>query len=147
MYLGRALEVQGERFPMVGVFPYDFVMDRKPQAHGYTVLEVAAENPYFPPGTRLKGHEFHYSRIRPEPGPKERLVFRVARGAGLVAAKDGLVHGNVLATFTHLHALGTPEWAPALVARAWEYREAVRLPAKKVPWPERKGLPESRRLA
>jgi cobyrinic acid a,c-diamide synthase len=147
MYLGRAIEVQGERFPMVGVFPYDFIMDRKPQAHGYTVLEVAAENPYFPPGTVLKGHEFHYSRIHPEPGPKERLVFRVARGAGLGASKDGLVYGNVLATFTHLHALGTPEWAPALVARAWEYREAVRLPAEKVPWPESKGLPESRRLA
>ena len=40
---------------MVGVFPYDFVMGKKPQGHGYTILEVARDNPYFRPGHRAQG--------------------------------------------------------------------------------------------
>ncbi len=124
MYLGAAIRiVEGERFPMAGVFPFDFVMGRRPRGHGYTILEVIRENPYFPPGTRLKGHEFHYSRIHPEPGPNDSLAFHVIRGAGIGGHRDGLVYRNVLATFSHLHAMGTPSWAPALVRRALEYQQ------------------------
>ncbi len=123
MYLGRSLQThQGESHPMVGVFPYDFLMGRSPQGHGYTVLEVTEANPYFPPGTLLKGHEFHYSRLQPEPGPEATLVFRLTRGTGICRGLDGLIHNNVLATYTHLHALGAKDWAPALVRRAREYQ-------------------------
>jgi cobyrinic acid a,c-diamide synthase len=124
MYLGAAIKtIEGERFPMAGVFPCDFVMGRKPQGHGYTVLEVTRENPYFPLGTHLKGHEFHYSRIQPEPGPEDALAFHVVRGAGISGNRDGLLYKNVLATYTHLHALGAPFWAPALVRLARQYRQ------------------------
>jgi cobyrinic acid a,c-diamide synthase len=123
MYLGRSLEtLQGESFPMVGLFPYDFIMGKSPQGHGYTILEVAGDNPYFPRGTRLKGHEFHYSRVRPEPGPQVPLAFQLTRGTGISEQRDGLVYKNVLATYTHLHALGAPDWAPALVRQAREQR-------------------------
>jgi cobyrinic acid a,c-diamide synthase len=126
MYLGEAIQVQEERFPMVGLFPYDFIMGRSPQGHGYTILEVAGDNPYFSPGSQLKGHEFHYSRIHPEPGPQENLAFRVVRGAGLGGHREGFIFKNVLATYTHLHALGAPEWAPALVRQAREYARGQR---------------------
>ncbi len=127
MYLGAAIKtIEGERFPMVGIFPFDFIMGRKPQGHGYTLLEVSAENPYFPQGAQLKGHEFHYSRIHPEPGPENDLAFHVVRGAGIGGSRDGLLYKNVLATYTHLHALGAPFWAPALVRLAREHRQ-VRL--------------------
>jgi cobyrinic acid a,c-diamide synthase len=59
MYLGEAIHTQGEKFPMVGLFPYEFIMGKRPQGHGYTILEVARDNPFFPAGTVLKGHEFH----------------------------------------------------------------------------------------
>jgi cobyrinic acid a,c-diamide synthase len=126
MYLGETIQIQGEKFPMVGLFPYDFVMGKKPQGHGYTILEVVQENPFFSPGTILKGHEFHYSQISPDPGPQESLAFRVTRGEGLGGRRDGLVYRNVLATYTHLHAFGAPQWAPALVQRAREYRQNFR---------------------
>jgi cobyrinic acid a,c-diamide synthase len=32
--------------------------------------------------------------------------------------RDGLFYRNVLAAYTHLHAGGSPQWAPALVERA-----------------------------
>ncbi len=126
MYLGETLQVQGEKFPMVGVFPYDFVMGEKPQGHGYTILEAVKDNPYFPPGTILKGHEFHYSQIRPDPGPGASMAFRVDRGEGISDGREGLIYLNVLATYTHLHALGAPGWAPALVQQARAYQQEVR---------------------
>jgi cobyrinic acid a,c-diamide synthase len=123
MYLGRSLQtLDGRSYPMVGLLPYDFLMGKSPQGHGYTVLEVEAANPYFRPGTRLKGHEFHYSRLQPEPGPDAKLVFDLTRGAGICGRRDGLVYKNVLATYTHLHALGAPDWAPALIRLAREHR-------------------------
>lgn len=123
MYLGRSIQtVQGESYPMAGLLPYDFLMGKSPQGHGYTVLEVAKDNPFFPRGARLKGHEFHYSRLHPEPGPGANLVFHLTRGAGICDHRDGFVYKNVLATYTHLHALGAPEWAPALVRQAREHQ-------------------------
>jgi cobyrinic acid a,c-diamide synthase len=123
MYLGQSIKtLQGESHPMVGLLPYDFIMGKSPQGHGYTVLEVAGDNPYFPRGARLKGHEFHYSRLQPEPGPDANLVFHMTRGAGICGHRDGFVYKNVLATYTHLHALGAPEWAPALVRQAREHQ-------------------------
>jgi cobyrinic acid a,c-diamide synthase len=123
MYLGRAIvTLQGNSLPMVGLFPYDFLMGRAPQGHGYTVLEVDALNPFFSPGVQLKGHEFHYSRIEPEPGPEAPMAFRVIRGAGISGNRDGLLYRNVLATYSHLHALGSPAWATSLVREARAYR-------------------------
>jgi len=123
MYLGRSLHtLDGQSYPMVGLLPHDFLMGKSPQGHGYTILEVAGPNPYFPSGTRLKGHEFHYSRLQPEPGPEANLVFRLTRGAGICGHRDGFVYKNVLATYTHLHALGSPDWAPALIRQAREHR-------------------------
>jgi|UniRef100_A0A7C5ALP0 cobyrinic acid a,c-diamide synthase len=123
MYLGRTLyTVDGQAFPMVGLLPYDFHMSKSPQGHGYTTLEVVAPNPFFALGTRLKGHEFHYSRIQPEPGPNAVMAFSLGRGTGVGNQRDGFVYKRTLAAFTHLHALGTPEWALGLVRQAWEYQ-------------------------
>jgi len=123
MYLGQSIQtLQGESYPMAGLLPYEFVMGKSPQGHGYTVLEVVGENPYFPKGSRLKGHEFHYSRVHPEPRPEANLVFHMSRGAGIGGHRDGFVYKNVLATYTHLHALGAPGWAPALVRQAREHQ-------------------------
>ncbi len=129
MYLGEHIQVGSNKFPMVGIFPYDFVMGKKPQGHGYTVLEVAGENPFFPQGTVLKGHEFHYSQITPDPDPEAPMAFTVSRGTGIGGRREGLLYYNVLATYTHIHALGCPQWAAALVRRAREYHGEADLDA------------------
>ena len=49
------------------------------------------------------------------------MAFRVSRGSGMAGQREGLLFQNVLATYTHLHALGCPQWATALVRRAREY--------------------------
>ncbi|HYA88280.1 MAG TPA: cobyrinate a,c-diamide synthase, partial [Nitrospirota bacterium] len=40
IYLGRSLTVGGERHSMTAVLPLDFVLEKRPQAHGYTILET-----------------------------------------------------------------------------------------------------------
>ena len=57
----------------------------------------------------------------PDPAPDAPMAFRVNRGAGIGGQREGLLFQNVLATYTHLHALGCPQWAKALVRRAREY--------------------------
>ncbi len=142
MYLGESLIIEGREFPMVGVFPLSFGLQKRPQGHGYTLLEVVEPNPYFPVGEVLRGHEFHYSRILNFEENRLISVFKVKRGYGLEGGKDGLCHKNVLATYSHLHALGTKGWARGLVEKAIFYsqrsakkRTKVSLTEKQVPFP------------
>ena len=118
MYLGETLIVGERHYPMVGAVPLAFILEEKPQGHGYTVLEVTEPNPYFPAGEVLKGHEFHYSRavIR---GPGQiQTAFKVLRGHGLDGNRDGLCKKNLLATYTHLHAGGNFLWGKCLFQAA-----------------------------
>jgi cobyrinic acid a,c-diamide synthase len=62
----------------------------------------------------LRGHEFHYSRVCEKTGPVS-TVFELKRGTGIGQKRDGIVVGNTLATYLHVHALGEPEWASAMV--------------------------------
>ena len=123
MFLGRKLVLPEGTFEMAGILPVVFGFSRRPQGHGYTIIEVTGENPYFRTGTTLKGHEFHYSSVLEWEGNEDELAYTMARGTGLINGKDGLCYKNVLATYTHLHAQGTPEWAAALVRNALQFRQ------------------------
>jgi cobyrinic acid a,c-diamide synthase len=122
MYLGEKLVLEGKSFPMVGLLPLAFDFYKRPQGHGYTILRVENQNPYFSVGSEIKGHEFHYSRVAEWTGAEMELVFHVDRGVGITRHRDGIVFKNVLATYTHIHALGTPQWANALVQNAITYK-------------------------
>jgi len=118
MYLGENLVLKGKSYPMAGVLPLTFDFFQRPQGHGYTIFKVEQENPYFDVGTEIRGHEFHYSRVSNWTGDKNDLVFQMKRGVGIDKDRDGIVYKNVLATYSHVHAIGTPGWGPALVHRA-----------------------------
>jgi cobyrinic acid a,c-diamide synthase len=118
MYLGERLLVGEKAYPMVGALPLSFVLEEKPQGHGYTVLEVDGRNPYYEMGESLRGHEFHYSRPLTERTTELKTIFKVRRGRGLDGERDGVLKGNLLATYTHLHAGGTSVWGEGLVRAA-----------------------------
>jgi cobyrinic acid a,c-diamide synthase len=123
MYLGEELVLDENSFPMAGVLPVVFGFSKKPQGHGYTVVTVEHPNPYFKAGTELKGHEFHYSRVLKWRGTDKHLVFNMKRGVGFINHRDGVCYKNVLATYTHIHALGTPSWAQAMIRNAAAYKK------------------------
>jgi cobyrinic acid a,c-diamide synthase len=123
MYLGEELVLEKQSYPMVGVLPLAFDFYPRPQGHGYTVVTVENENPFYEVGAEIRGHEFHYSRVMHWRGDEKDLVFRMQRGVGITKDKDGICYKNVLATYTHVHALGTPHWARALVRNAIAYQK------------------------
>jgi cobyrinic acid a,c-diamide synthase len=125
MYLGEELVLDTNSYPMAGVLPIVFGFSKKPEGHGYTIVTVEEQNPYFKVGTQLKGHEFHYSKVLDWRGDDKDLVFAMKRGTGFINKRDGVRHKNVLATYTHIHALGVPSWAEAMVRNAMSYKAAA----------------------
>jgi cobyrinic acid a,c-diamide synthase len=123
MYLSKRLKWGERSAEMVGVLPFEVMMYDRPQGHGYVVAETNLGNPFFPPGVKLRGHEFHHSQLLGLNG-NLTTAYRLLRGKGLGLNKDGIVYRNVLASYTHLHASGSPGWAESLVRKAKNYAEA-----------------------
>jgi len=123
IYLGESIELDGVVYPLAGVFPVRFGMSAKPQAHGYSIFEVEGDNPFYKEGLEIKGHEFRYSTILEWPGDASDLPLKMTRGVGFSKKREGLVMNNVLALYTHIHAVGTPEWAKGFMKRCREVKD------------------------
>lgn len=128
MYLSTRIHWGERSAEMAGVLPCEIEMTDRPQGHGYVSLCVDAENPFFPIGTALRGHEFHNSRLIPSHEADLPSAYALGRGRGVGAGRDGLVCGNVLASYTHLHVGGAQDWARSLVARARLWHEEAARP-------------------
>ena len=118
IFLGRSILLEGREYPLAGVFPVTFSLAKKPQAHGYSTCTVEQANSFYPVGTKVRGHEFRYSVVHDWQGETGDLVLAMERGTGFAEKRDGLVHKNVLALYTHVLASATPEWATGFLAAA-----------------------------
>ncbi len=123
IFLGRSIVLEDREYPLAGVFPVTFGISKRPQAHGYSIFTVEQENPFYPVGTRIRGHEFRYSTVDAWDGEPGQLALKMERGTGFVGGRDGLMRDNVLALYTHVLAPGTPAWATGLVRAAERYRK------------------------
>ena len=117
MYLSRAIVCDGTAYPMVGAVPVTVEQSARPKGHGYVEAEVDSENPFLARGLHIRGHEFHYSAVT-EDSSQFRTTLALTRGTGLGGRRDGLLAKDVFASYTHIHALGVPSWAPSLVRAA-----------------------------
>lgn len=129
MVLASALERDGQRWPMSGIFPVETRFCPKPQGLGYVRADVVLPNPYFPQGSVLRGHEFHYSLCHEPAAVSGRLehALRLRKGTGMGRdaeghGRDGLVSGRVWAAYCHIFAPAVPGWAPRFVDLARSYR-------------------------
>jgi len=119
--LARALWHEGRCHRMAGVLPLDVELCPRPQGHGYASAVVDRPNPFFPVGSRLKGHEFHYSRIVGDVQLSDATACAVQRGTGCGSGRDAIVAGSVWASYLHLHASSAPGWALGFVRAADEH--------------------------
>jgi cobyrinic acid a,c-diamide synthase len=124
MYLVEKLIWEEKVYPMVGVFPAVIGVSEEPKGHGYSIIEVDATNPFFRSGRILRGHEFHYSYVI-DIAQRDNIyfAFKMKKGQGIKNHMDGLCYKNVFATYTHLHALGTSEWADSIINKAMSYKD------------------------
>ncbi|MFW5971713.1 MAG: cobyrinic acid a,c-diamide synthase, partial [Desulfovermiculus sp.] len=127
MYLCTTLFSTGHAHSMVGVFPFQTKLSRKPQGHGYTLARVSRPNPFYRVGYEFYGHEFHYSKCLPPNGQSciQEPCLTMLRGTGLGQSQDGLLFRNTFACYTHVHALSVPDWAENFVQAAATYRHCL----------------------
>ncbi len=144
MYLASALVTKGRLHPMVGALPIVVEQTDRPQGHGYVDACVDARNPFFPIGTRLRGHEFHYSLLT-NGSNTVTTTLSLRRGVGIGGSRDGIVCSRVFASYMHVFAPGTPEWAPALLRLAHEAR--LQAPLNLIAIGDDCGINNSSRLA
>jgi len=118
MYLARSIAWQGKVCRMAGVIPADVVMCERPQGRGYVRLSETGASPWPEAGgapAEIAAHEFHYSRLE-SVAPGLRFAYRVLRGHGIDGVHDGIVHKNLLASYTHLRDVGGNHWTRRFVA-------------------------------
>ena len=122
IFLSNRLRYGNEIFPMADVLPFKVEMRSKPSGHGYCEFEIDKENSFFPVGTCVKGHEFHYSTII-EGLDKTNTAYKVLRGKSYSNDREGFSINRVLASYFHVHASATPIWAKSVVNAAKLYKK------------------------
>ncbi len=122
MYLGRELIWDDKKADMCNAMPFSVELGKKPQGHGYSLMKVTQNNPFFAVGNEIKGHEFHHSRIVDVDNGLD-FSYEVLRGHGIDGLHDGVSYRNTFATYHHIHALAYPEWAINFVASAVKHNK------------------------
>lgn len=114
------LDLSGEAYPMVGVFPAKARMKDRLGALGYREIVTRKESPLGPNGTRVRGHEFHYSEIA-ELKKGTETVYSVTGRKLLPEGGEGFMKNRVLGSYIHLHWGSNPETARFFVDCCKEY--------------------------
>ena len=113
MYLARSIEWNGRRAEMAGVISADIVMHARPVGRGYVHLRPTGHAPWAASvghgGQPIRAHEFHYSSVENLPA-NTCFSYEVERGHGIDGRHDGIVQGNLLASYAHLRDAGAVCW-------------------------------------
>ena len=115
MYLTQGIAcADGRRHALAGVLPVGTRMLPRRKALGYAELTLTTNTCLGHAGDTLRGHEFHYSELEAEPiGWQPAYAVAYRRGE---RANEGWQHGNVLASYLHLHLPSRPSALAALAA-------------------------------
>jgi len=117
MYLTQGIrDFAGTSHEMVGLFPAEAVMKKSGLTLGYRTVALSQTCILGVSGVVAQGHEFHYSLLVPR-GPLD-YACSLSDARGDSKGQDGLMLGNVLALYTHLHFASQPKIATALVNAA-----------------------------
>lgn len=99
MYACQELvDTDGSRYSMLGLVPTDVQMTKRlSMDFGYVTMQALKDTPFFDRGTRIRAHEFHYSKagMRGEVCRMEKSTGRTWSGV--------YVEGNVMAGYPHLY--------------------------------------------
>ena len=117
MYLVKEIcDLKGDSYPMVGIFPMKAEMVTGLHALGYREIITRKQSMLGPAGTKIRGHEFHYSRIKPAQGDAKRagfydFLYSMIDRMAVHNTKEGFIRENVLGSYIHLHLGSNPEVA------------------------------------
>lgn len=107
------VDKDGNSYGMSGIFDADARMTGVRHGPTYVIAEANGSNPAF--SGSVRGHEYHYSDVFPDPGAV--YGFDVKRGLGIADSMDGLVRNNSVGSYMHQHALSERDWIGTAVER------------------------------
>ncbi len=121
MYLmKRLVNFQKEEFSLVGLFPGQVNMANRLQALGYVEIETLKNNILSRKGDKNKAHVFHWSYLRNV--PKDLChAYKINKNKEK-ALHDGLIKGNVLASYAHLHFGSNINFARNFIRSGGKYK-------------------------
>ncbi len=110
MYLCESLVAgDGREHTMVGSISGRTVMTASMQALGYLEAATLEDSPLGPAGSRLRGHEYRWSRAElEEDAPAYEVESTLAEPR---FARRGFARGNLIAGYEHLHFASRPDAA------------------------------------
>ncbi len=117
MYLSRGIhDFEGKFFKMAGVFPFETQMKKGRSHLGYREVQLKEDCILGKKGDRLRGHEFHYSEIKPfEQAPASSLktstltaCYSLFDNKGQELQNEGYRYKNTLASYIHIHFGSNP---------------------------------------
>ncbi len=116
VWLLESLDVDGTLYPMSGCLPGTARLGSRRAALGYRTVRLCGDHPLGAQGTRLRGHEFHYSQLLDAPDkagvePLWTVFERRDRELG----NEGMRRGKVSGTWVHVHPDSDPEMAERFV--------------------------------
>jgi cobyrinic acid a,c-diamide synthase len=115
MYACRELvDVSGNAFPMLDLLPARTVMQSRLAKLGYVNWRSSRVTPLGPAAMEARGHQFHYSRLE----PLGELVYSAELEHDGDRLPDGLMCGNLLAGYTHLHFASNAAIPASLVSQS-----------------------------
>jgi cobyrinic acid a,c-diamide synthase len=111
MYLSEEIiTLDGEHHEMARVLPAACKMQSRIRKLGYTEVELVRDCMWGAVGTRIRGHEFHYSELvsRTADLGEWDTAYNATYQRGERAVKEGFLLGNVLLSYIHLHLASHP---------------------------------------
>ena len=100
VYLGREVDVDGERRMMSGAIPLAARMTGRRQALGYVEAAARSDNLLLRAGERVHGHEFHWSAIEWQ---EDMLAYECFSASEPGGKAEGFSSGSLLASYVHIH--------------------------------------------
>ena len=124
MYLSRQIiDFTGQAFDMVGIIPAVCKMASKLQTVGYVEAVAEVDSVLCLAGQSLRGHEFHFSTYIPDEQVAERWAFQFKKMRTGQVYYGGYAWKNVVASYLHLHFLGSPQAAKRFVDSCVNFRK------------------------
>ena len=121
MYMSQGIEIEGERFPMLGLLPQYVIQEKSLQSLGYVQARLNFDCMLGQKGYALRGHEFHYSRLAGEVLGWEAL-YECVDARGKPRPTQGYRQGNCVASYVHLPLEAHPESLAFLVEACARHR-------------------------
>lgn len=121
MFLASSIvDFEGREFPTAGLVSGRCRMGKKRAALGYVTATSLGESVLLRQGESLRGHEFHYSTL--ELDYSWARAYRLTSWGEDRAREDGVLKGNILASYLHLHFAGSPGAAARFVDSCERYK-------------------------